>query len=110
MNIRLIKEGMSKVCLHKNDSMPTEQTIDAGSYPNLVQMLKDCDANENTTGISIIDKHKGYEVMLQVSEGWGMIEKDKGRQCIYDRGEPVEGCPELSELVKGEVDTLASLL
>lgn len=110
MDIRLLKEGTSKVCKHTNGTTPTELNIDAGAYPNLVQLLKDCDNNENTSGINIIDKYKGYEVMLVVTEGWGMNQRDKGRQCVYDGDNPVEGCPDLSSEIKAEVDALAALI
>ena len=110
MDIRLIKEGTSKVCKHVKGAMPTEVNIDAGAYPNLIQMLKDCDNNENTSGINVIDKYNGYEVMLLVTEGWGMNERDKGRQCVYDNSNPIEGCPSLSADVKSELDALAALV
>lgn len=108
MNLRLSTSTPSKLYKHVKGQVTQEIEINEAVYPNLINTLKDCDSTINCSGINIIDKGAGYEVILNVAEGWSTLERDKGALFMYDTAE--EGFEQLNSACKTEVDALISLL
>jgi hypothetical protein len=108
MNIRLTTDSTSKLCKHEAGKVSQEVEINPENYPALVAKLKDCDNNDSCTGINVVDKGAGYEVMLHAATGWTGVEKDKGALFMYDTA--VEGAMQLNNEEKAEIDNLLALL
>jgi hypothetical protein len=108
MDIRLTKEPTSLLWKHQKGKVSEEIAVDPANYPNLVQLLKDCDDASQCTGVNVLDIGAGYEVALYAADGWGLQEQDKGALFMYNEAE--EGFDQLDEAMKTEIDNLLALL